>query len=519
MRLKQLIFLFIFAAIFGAATIGFAEVSETHWAYPAVEGLAGYQAFDFESFELGQPLSGSELETWLKNLNEFEGITFDAADLSESSLSLTRIDVLKRMMDAMGFDALARQLNDTAIPFSDVTESRGYVKLAYEFGLISLSPNGQFRPNDLISKEEAATIVYKVVQKQMAEMQKLMSYYAINSYGQAELSTDLTDLIFGWSQFIWQPDVDHPVLDTTSTEYRIPAAYELALEAVDFSTLKRHLMITVRNEKVYDSEEDRSVNLVEYIIAHPEDAVAQISKQLSSPIAFDGVVIDFEGLKGSENAEALIHFLVLLDAAIEPSNLELMVAVHPVMANSAVYFDGYDFKAIGELADSVILMAHDYYPKTLTDADMASGITLTPLAPIAQVQHAINAILDPNTGISDRSKVILQLSMDTVQWKLIEGNVINRTPYHPSYNAIYERLETGAAYAYSENYESPNIVFLNESDGTRNIVWYEDSESIQAKIDLAKYYDLGGISVWRLGTIPAIEGTSLDLWHQIMENY
>lgn len=138
---------------------------------------------------------------------------------------------------------------------------------------------------------------------------------------------------------------------------------------------------------------------------------------------------------------------------------------------------------------------------------------------ISQVYYALDAILDPETGVADKSKVILQLSMDTVQWKLIDGAIINRTPYHPVMSAVAARLQDGAAYTYSEKYESPNIVFESESDGARNIVWFEDATSVQAKIDLAKYYGIGGISVWRLGNIPDFSDSVLDVWNQILSNY
>src|SRR5690606_29745112 len=120
------------------------------------------------------------------------------------------------------------------------------------------------------------------------------------------------------------------------------------------------------------------------------------------------VVIDFEGLKGERLKKGLNEFLRKLRAELEPKGKKLLVAVHPLMHSkrSVSSYDGYDYRTIGELADRVILMAHDYGAKRLTQAEADRGVTLTPLTPIEDVYYALQAITDPVSGVQDKSRIM-----------------------------------------------------------------------------------------------------------------
>ncbi len=77
------------------------------------------------------------------------------------------------------------------------------------------------------------------------------------------------------------------------------------------------------------------------------------------------MVIDFEGLRGEPVKQAFVQFLKDLSVETEPLEKTIYVTVHPSRSSSHLYFDGYDFREIGNVADKVILMAHDYYAKTI----------------------------------------------------------------------------------------------------------------------------------------------------------
>lgn len=504
----------------------YTDVNSSHWAYSAITELGEMGIIDqSQQFGLGRNIDKSDLSAWLSNLN----LLLPDAGLKpidyelESIENVNRLSALKQIITAMGFSAQAERLKVESNPFTDVLADSGYIVMALDYGLITLNEARLFRPMDSMTREEAAVVVYRLLSQYAKKMPHLMSYYAISSYGQASFSESLTDLTYGWSRFELDEN-QSIVLNTTSSnnnEYSFPQGHEIAFEATLSEDISTYLMTFVKDENVYDPIQNKQVKLVEYLIGTPESrlkTVQQIKNTLEKHQEFKGVLIDFETLKGETNAEYLNAFLSLLDATLG-NNYKIATAIHPPRDTTDVYFDGYDFKHIGNVSDLVILMAHDYNAKRLSEQEMASGLTLTPLTPINEVYYAIKKVLDGDSGMTDSNKLILQLSMDSAQWKVSNGSIINSKPYNPTYTSILNRIDAGAIQEYSERYHNPSLIFKDELDESRNIVWYEDTRSIQAKINLAKLFNLGGISVWRLGTIPAFKGTTLDIWGQILMNY
>lgn len=154
---------------------------------------------------------------------------------------------------------------------------------------------------------------------------------------------------------------------------------------------------------------------------------------------------------------------------------------------------------------------------------MASGWNDTPLTPVDEVYYALKTIVDKNNGVADTSKVWLQISFDWVGWQKKEGKIINKDALSLGYNTFKQILAGGADIKYSQYSMNPYVKYINAADGIENIIWYEDSRSVMAKIRLAQMFGINGISLWRLGNIPADESPSdkqqyLDVWQNIVKN-
>ena len=44
-------------------------------------------------------------------------------------------------------------------------------------------------------------------------------------------------------------------------------------------------------------------------------------------------------------------------------------------------------------------------------------------------------------------------------------------------------------------------------------MWYEDARSVADKLQLARMFGISGVSLWRVGTIPASSG--YDVWSAV----
>lgn len=528
--MKKLVVIFLsLSMLFPNIAFGetsYSDVDVSHWAYEAIHHVSELGIIDEESsFGMGTPVSLESYITWINEIGRLYPQIGIRSDLTVEDVTapISRLDAIVTLIGAFGLDAQAETLRHSEIPFIDSNDKVGYIKMALDFNWLTVNPEKTFRPNDYVTREEAVTILYRAIQKIDSPMPHLMSYYAISSYSQAEISSHLSDLAYGWSRFELDPSngLTLNMSASNSNEYSVPSQYTLAFDATLRDETTPYLMLFVKEDYVYDSDLKKQVSLTEYILSDKtrrETAIDAVEASLKQFPQFKGVLVDFEGLKGADNALNLSLFLEGLREVLGDS-YKIATAVHPPRAEGIAYYDGYDFRKIGAVSDLIVLMAHDYYPKKLTESEMESGLTITPLSPFDEIYYAIKVILDSEKGIEDSEKLVLQISIDSAQWKVSDGRIINSRPYNPTYSAILERIESGAILDYSKKYQNPTIVFENESDLTRNIVWFEDSKSVQAKINLAYLLDLGGISIWRLGTIPDFEESVLDIWTQIKSNY
>ncbi|AOY78038.1 glycosyl hydrolase family 18 protein [Clostridium formicaceticum] len=544
----------------------FNDVPEDHWASKAIHDLRLLEitnGIGDNQFGMGLTISRGEFITFLAKLMKWDlispekgnfvdnmdttkwyyapietalqqGVILKDTDKFRAEEPITREEIAVMIVRALGYDSLANQLAYLGSPFDDVSKNTGYITIARDFQIIAGAGNNLFKPYDTARREEAAVMMMKMYERLNKPISELHAFYAIRSANQMDMLHSLDSVGFGWSRLEYDAETNQVLLNTTrdnDNDFGIPAGFSQPLNLAKEKNISAQLMVFAENDTVLNTDTESNVPLVQYIVTKPEvrkQVIDAIVKQINATtvgdltVSFNGVVIDFENMKGDLLKKSFNIFLAELRQELDKNNKLLYVAVHPARPSGQAYYDGYDFKAIGEIADKVILMAHDYYARQLTDDEMQRGYTLTPLSPIGEIYYALKSITDKNTGVQDLNKIWVQFSLDAVQWKLKEGKVINKYPYHPSYEAIQQRLITDeVTINYSQQNQNPYATFFDSKDETDNILWYEDSRSIQAKIDLAKMFGIEGISLWRLGNIPNYEeyGSKkiyLDVWQQIL---
>lgn len=546
------------------SVVRFDDVPEDHWAYAAVNELRTLGITDgigHNRFGLGLEIKRSEFVTYLVRLMKWETVTPEKGSFTDNvdpskwyypyvetayrngvipegvdkfrpEDPITREEMAIMLVNALGYGGLAQSLNSFGSDFDDVSENEGYITIAKDFGIIKGVGDNKFKPYDTARREEAAVMMMRMYEKISTPVKELHAFYAIRSYPQINYIPYMNSVSFGWSRMEFDCDEGRVVLNTASSggnDFYIPEGFTEPFNLARESNVSAQLMVYADNNSIVcpDGEE---IPLLEYILTRPElrkQAVSLIAGHVNNTvkegisISFDGAVIDFESMKGERLKNAFNDFLRELKQELDVSGKKLYVAVHPKRIPGREYYDAYDYKTIGQIADRVILMAHDYYAKKLTEAEMKAGYVLTPLTPEDELYYALKAITDRENGVSDPDKILLQISFDSVQWNVRNGEVLNDEPLKLGYDRIYQKLSSGADVYYYPINGNPYMEYTDETGQVRTVIWYENSESVSDKIRLAKMFGVNRISLWRLGIIPDYENTGgknikLDIWQSIL---
>ena len=231
--------------------------------------------------------------------------------------------------------------------------------------------------------------------------------------------------------------------------------------------------------------------------------------KVSSAADYAGITVDFEALKGADTRASFVTFLTELRAAL-PADKTLYVCVQP-----DTWYDGWDYRGIGEAADRVILMAHDYQWPSVPESYVGTTNTYSPVTPFDQVYEALRDLTDPDTGVADRGKLALAISFGTAGFHVDEsGNLLETTIYHPAMATLAGRLnQSDTVVTYDTAARNPYALYTTE-DGSRYKIWYENEQSVVDKIQLARMFGVNGVSLWRIGNIPNADG--YDVWSAVL---
>lgn len=344
-----------------------------------------------------------------------------------------------------------------------------YVYYTIYRGIMEGDPAG-FKPNDPLIRKQAAAVIYRLIDKQIAEQAiDFTGFYAILSYGAINQMNKLSDVIFGWSHLAYEsPGTAKLNTDTGTPVNRIPQGFEEVIAAADTAGISKELMVFYDGADLKDFVKDKPAQqaFIESLLATLNDPA----------YSFTGVSVDFEGLKEAASAADYTGFL--RDLKDRLGSYTLSVAVPPIY-----YYKGYDLKEIGKLADTVILMAHDF----------THYESMLPSAPLPLVNDTVQTAL----AYIPKEKLVLGISKQANQW--ITAGGVTAPPASPAIADVEKRLAMpGVAQSWTMPYFLDYITFEDERGSHK--MYYEDTQSIAKKLWLAKFYELKGVSLWYMGS-------------------
>lgn len=450
----------------------------------------------------------------------------DAGGAFRPSDPVTRGEMAELLVRALGLKGAAERLDASSpamphsdtysvlhggTPFTDLPWGHmGYITIAYRIGMTNGTSNTTFSPDSTATRGQAAAMLVRIYEKIAASTDFVHGFYAISSYSQLGLAGDMDAVSAGWSRMIW--DGEAALLSTTSAngnEYAIPSGYEEVTDYLSSRNVPLHLSVFMEGEDLKSmlASDTGRTQAVEQIIHEVTVDYRTIGEN-----PYSGVTIDFEGLRSGQR-EDFIAFLTELDEELERLDKNLYVCVSPILAEGYdASYSGYNYAAIGDLADKLILMAYDYDTRDMSDFVGTTYYRTAATVPIDQVYLGLKLLTDQ----VDTDKVLLGFSARAAVWEIDgDGNLVSGSPVYPSTETVVRRLaQPDTVTGWSDIYQQPYAIYTTE-DGGRYFLWYQDDTSVQTALRAAKLLGVTGVSLWRLGTIPTDAASGYD-WDSLL---
>ena len=199
---------------------------------------------------------------------------------------------------------------------------------------------------------------------------------------------------------------------------------------------------------------------------------------------YAGLDIDFEFIPAS-SALAYADFIARLRTLLAPRGKRVIAALAPKTRadQPGLLYEGHDYGGIGAVADYVILMTYEWGYKFGPPGAVA------PLPSVeAVVQYAVSEI--------PADKILLGVPNYGYDWPLpfVQGQTEAQGIGNVA--AVELAAEERVDIQYDRNAQAPFFYYSQEE--IPHVVWFENAESVAAKLALADRYGLAGISVWNI---------------------
>jgi len=197
--------------------------------------------------------------------------------------------------------------------------------------------------------------------------------------------------------------------------------------------------------------------------------------------AWPGIDIDYESLPAASRA-AYSAFVRDLAIAVHSEGARLTITVHAKTSEPGTWSgaQAQDWRALGQSADQVRVMAYDY-----SSADSPPGA----IAPLSWVEQVLRLAV---TRVP-RERIVLGLGTYGYDWAA-------RRPGLPLQWADVQDLDSkpGVEKRWDAATESPWLRY-SDGQGSSHTVWYENARSAARKIDAARRLGVTRVVLWRLG--------------------
>lgn len=232
-------------------------------------------------------------------------------------------------------------------------------------------------------------------------------------------------------------------------------------------------------------------DILNTVLADPQIRAVAINniKNIITGKGLMGVDLDFESVSAERRAD-YPQFVRELKQALGEEHL-VSISVTNRNNDRQTWKDGYDYAALAEAADQLLVMFYDQH---------YNGSSPGPIAGADWVEESIVYLLN----YIPKEKFHAALGFYGRNWP-VDGTGQSTSIS----NAFNLAAEKGAVIQRDEASGVPWFEYVSD-DGTNRVVWFEDAQSLAQKAALAKKYNLAGIAVWRMDFITD------DIWPSVI---
>jgi len=227
-------------------------------------------------------------------------------------------------------------------------------------------------------------------------------------------------------------------------------------------------------------------NLIHMLVTNQE-AISNLIQNLKNMMdekGFVAVDVDFEFIL-AEDRDLFTAFVGRLGEELRPLGYQVYVALAPKTSaeQPGLLYEGKDYKALGEVADAVLIMTYEWGYK------YGPAMAVAPINQVRRVvEYAVSEI--------EPSKIMLGIPNYGYDWRLpyVRNQSVAKTI--GNIEAIEIARENNAIISYDELAQSPYFTYYQND--ILHEVWFEDVRSLNAKFDLIVEFGLRGAGYWTI---------------------
>ncbi|HTG68824.1 MAG TPA: S-layer homology domain-containing protein [Candidatus Udaeobacter sp.] len=357
--------------------------------------------------------------------------------------------------------------------------ARSSVMTVLELGLMKGDNNGRFRPADPITRQETAVMIHRVLQ---------------NKKWAAELAAKPKETIkLGWQYAQTTQQYEKNVL-SSNVNTLSPRWYNVGALG-DVSEKTDPALVTwakKNNKKIWPMVGNRSDQAATHQMLSNTKARNTAIANLAAVVRkydLDGLNIDFENVSPQDRT-SLTVFIRGLSEKLKEMNVTLSVDVSPDRGTD--WTEAFDYAALGEQADYIVLMGYDEH----WGGSPVAGSN----ASLGYDEVSLNKLL----RVVPSYKVILALPFYNRDWNLKEDGsaLFSEIISLSQQNALIDKYSIRPIW----NAELGQYTAAYTKNGVSHKIWLEDGRSITEKYKLAADAKLAGLAYWYIG------GESPDIW-------